>query len=69
MNSRLKRLEPLWRFLDTHEITVEDLLACICISLEDYPAKKFEHEFEIGNHKWKCTLKKGKDLKYPFKVL
>lgn len=68
MNSRLERLQPLWKFLDSHDVRIEDLLACICLHLEDYPDDKFEHELEVGKLKWKCTFKKGKDLQYPFKV-
>ena len=68
MNSRLKRLEPLWKFLDEHEVRIEDLLACICVVLEDYEDDKFTHQLEIGEHTYKCTFKKGK-AKYPFKVL
>lgn len=70
MNSdRLKRLEPLWQFLDSHDVRTEDLLMCICLHLEDFPDKKFEHELEVGETKWKCTFKRGKRLPYPFKVL
>lgn len=68
MNSRLKRLEPLWKFLDEHEVRIEDLLTCICVVLEDYDEDKFTHQLEIGEHTYKCTFKKGK-AKYPFKVL
>lgn len=69
MDSRIKRLEAFWKFLDSHDIKIEDMLACICVVLEDYPDKKFEHTLEIGEHKYKCTFKKGKRLPYPFKVL
>ena len=68
MNSRLKRLEPLWKFLDEHEVRIEDLLACSCVVLEEYEEDKFTHQLEIGEHTYKCTFKKGK-AKYPFKVL
>lgn len=69
MSSRLERLEPLLKFLDTHEVRIEDLLVCICLHLEDYQENKFEHELECKNSLWKYTFKKGKDLSYPFKVL
>ena len=68
MESRLKRLEPLWKFLDEHEVCIEDLLACICVLLEDYKDNTFKHRLEIGQHEYKCTFTKGKG-KYPFKVL
>ena len=68
MNSRPKRLEPLWKFMDEHEVRIEDLLTCICLTLEQHEGNKFTHELAVGDHRYKCTFKKGKGI-YPFKVL
>lgn len=58
MKDDRKRFDDLCDFLDTHEFSVEDMLAVVCAHLLRYKDKKFNTEMMVGGQLFKIDIKK-----------
>lgn len=60
MSDDRHRFDELCDFMDTHEFTIEDMLAIICANLCRNPEKKFETKMLVGGHVFRIKItKKG----------
>lgn len=54
------RFDELCDFMETHEFTIEDMLAIICANLCRNPEKEFETKMLVGGHEFEIKIvKKG----------
>lgn len=50
------RFDDLAEFMDDHEFTVSDFLACVCANLSKYQEKNFETELLVAGYKFKIRI-------------
>lgn len=50
------RFDDLAEFMDDHEFTVSDFLACVYANLSKYQEKNFETELLVAGYKFKIRI-------------